>query len=126
MAEDYTVNKRARFSSSGFYPELWDACWTYQKGRCALCTVCLVRTKEEDSQRVACADHCHTDKLPRGIVCFICNMALGMYEKHQRPNGLLLGAYEHYLQAWPTRQFERPSRAQRQYKKRVAKANSPL
>lgn len=114
MAYDYTPAQRTRFSSTGFYPELWDACWIHQGGMCAICRCALVERKAPGAHH-ACADHCHTDKLPRGILCHWCNMSLGAYEKHQRLHGLLIGPYEHYLAAWPTRAFPRPQRTQRAY-----------
>lgn len=39
--------------------------------------------------------------LPRGLLCQICNMALGMYERVQAPRGLYIAAYERYLELPP-------------------------
>lgn len=114
MSGEQNNKQRVRFSSTGFYIELWDACMSYQQGKCAICSCTL--TLSFGPLTCACADHDHTDKLPRGILCASCNMCLGHYESHQRPHGLILAPYEAYLAAWPTRQFTRPQRAQRKRK----------
>jgi len=44
-----------------------------------------------------CADHCHSAKKARGLLCATCNKVLGAYEKYQRPAGLLIAPYEQYL-----------------------------
>lgn len=78
---------------SGFTPELVAACLEVQLGHCAICP-----RRDPD-----CADHSEATgcKVPRGLLCNWCNLALGFYEKHQRPAGLRIDAYENYLDASP-------------------------
>lgn len=52
------------------------------------------------------SEHCDHDHAkgrlgPRGLLCKPCNVGLGFYEKHQKPAGLLLPAYDEYLEKPP-------------------------
>lgn len=78
-----------------------------QKG---LCAICSVRMDTEEKRRAAGeqADHDHVANVPRGLLCMICNRALGFYEKHQKPAGLSIGPYDAYL-ANPPASSETPT-----------------
>ena len=90
-----------RERETGFSAELFETCWSAQAGACALCSVPMQRDR---SQTGVCADHSHSDGLPRGLVCKACNTALGLYERRQRVAGLRIAQYEHYLSNPPARQ----------------------
>ncbi len=72
-----------------------------QEGKCAICQTQLI-----DNTNVAdglCADHLDLpdgSKLPRGLLCRVCNISLGLYEKRQRATGLILAPYETYLRKY--------------------------
>lgn len=60
---------------SGFTRDLWDAAWIIQKGLCAICDKDLSK-----GTRQPCADHNHTTKAARGILCHSCNCAIGLLQ----------------------------------------------
>lgn len=98
--------KRSQYSrlrNTGTSPELFEALWTMQAGQCAICS----RAMSEESHRADSvnADHCHEAKEPRGLLCSICNQALGMYEKHQRQQGIVIEAYDAYLNETPVKKL---------------------
>ncbi len=122
MSGEQNNKQRVRFSATGFYVELWEACLAHQGGRCAICGCALVVAPVKiGGIMTACADHDHTVKLPRGILCMGCNTALGTYEGHQRAWGMRIEPYEAYLAHWPTRAFVNPQRAQRKRKAPVVR-----
>jgi len=82
----------------GFSTELVDALSKLQAGRCA---ICLVQMSHGGGPTTESADHCHNSNAPRGLLCRICNTALGMYEAHQRPAGIRLIPYDIYLASPP-------------------------
>lgn len=49
------------------------AIWDYQKGLCCVCKRDLVLGSPS-----VCIDHRHKDGLVRGLLCFLCNRALGL------------------------------------------------
>lgn len=77
-----------------FTPEQYDGLRWYQDDKCAICSVDMVGGIGPQSR---CADHCHIELKPRGLLCSSCNTVLGVYEKHQRPVGFRVEAYETYL-----------------------------
>lgn len=46
-----------------------------QQGKCGICTVSLVL--DERNENSACVDHCHSSNKIRGLLCRVCNRALG-------------------------------------------------
>jgi hypothetical protein len=78
-----------------FTPELEQKMLLQQDGKCAICSVPFNGERTATSR---CRDHDHVEKRPRGILCRICNIALGYYEKCQRPAGLVIAPYEEYLE----------------------------
>jgi hypothetical protein len=80
--------------NNGFSPALVASLRATQKGQCAICTVEMTRG---NGPRGMHRDHCHATGRPRGLLCRTCNTCLGHYEKHQRPAGLRIDAYEGYL-----------------------------
>lgn len=87
--------------NSGWTDEAFEAAWRAQDGDCAICTCAMARKGRMPTS--VCADHTERDgvKIPRALLCNICNRALGLYEKIQRPVGLVLEPYELYLAAHP-------------------------
>jgi hypothetical protein len=70
-------NLRRRY---GITPEQFDALWKAQRGRCALCPRRL-RRGARGFEGGANVDHSHKTKHVRGLLCAICNLALGRYEE---------------------------------------------
>ena len=71
-----------RFRTTGFTQTLWDAAWSMQNGRCAICHCDLLLYHNPHVPKGAkmCADHDHTTRTPRGILCSGCNKALGFFK----------------------------------------------
>lgn len=64
---------RRRCEKYGITPEQYLAMAATQRGLCAIC-------KEEPSQsEPLCVDHCHTTGAVRGLLCKLCNLALGNF-----------------------------------------------
>src|SRR5579859_6094623 len=55
-------------------PEEVEAIYNKQNGKCAICERPLELGKPS-----VCIDHCHGDGLIRGLVCWLCNRALGLF-----------------------------------------------
>ncbi len=83
--------------SYGFWPGLYDQLLDLQGSRCAICSVLFVNGKQNPKD--PCADHA-SGPTPRGILCRVCNVALGHYEKHQRGR-IEIDHYERYLRETP-------------------------
>ncbi len=86
--------RNATLKKMGFTVELYEALWTWQDGRCALCRRELVRGGQAPDS--VAADHDHTSGKARGLLCSICNRSLGNYEKHQQGR-IFIQPYEDYL-----------------------------
>lgn len=98
----------ARKCHTGFSPALVDQLRTHQKGLCAICSTVMdlaVRTRSVGEH----ADHCHASRTPRGLLCRVCNLALGGYERYQRPAGLVIEPYEKYLADPPVKRLTAPN-----------------
>ena len=72
----YQSNKQrvldsARLQRTGCTPGQYLALFQQQGGRCAICG--------KSSTRQLHADHCHTTKVVRGLLCGSCNTALGLF-----------------------------------------------
>ena len=61
---------------TGFTIELFDKKLKEQNNLCAICAVDLTKLP----QRHVHADHCHSTKTPRGILCHYCNSGLGLFK----------------------------------------------
>jgi hypothetical protein len=72
-ANRYTARSN-RKRATGFTHDLYERTYIFQDGRCGICRVELPFERKN-----TCADHGVNG--PRGILCSICNMALGHYEK---------------------------------------------
>lgn len=83
-----------RLRRTGWSTEDVDAAWLAQKGMCAICTCDLLRGGR--SAQSMTADHCHTSKRKRALLCSMCNKSLGNYEKHQRTY-ITIDIYETYI-----------------------------
>jgi len=59
--------------------ELFNQKWNEQQGRCAICHREMIVGKMASTE--ACFDHCHKQRIPRGILCRRCNILLGWFEK---------------------------------------------
>jgi len=84
---------------NGFLPALTAALLTKQDGRCAICAVGIF--VGDRGPRGINRDHDHVTGRARGLLCSMCNMCLGIYEKRQRPAGLVIEVYESYLRSPP-------------------------
>lgn len=93
------VRADGRFRRTGFTPELLSKVRACQKDKCAICTLDLVLDYQGAGcpAPTGCCDHDHATHKPRGLLCRSCNLALGLYETRQRPQGLVIDAYENYL-----------------------------
>ncbi len=90
----------SRRFKAGFSKRLFEQLIEMQAGKCDICSVVMVSGK--NNPKDPCADHIDTPEgpLPRGVLCRICNAALGHYEKHQRGRIEIL-PYEKYLAETP-------------------------
>ncbi len=71
-ASDYSV--RLRREKIGFTKELFEKRLMEQNNKCAICGC---EFDEQIYMKKKSADHCHTKKIPRGILCRKCNLLLG-------------------------------------------------
>jgi hypothetical protein len=60
-----------------------------QAGKCAICSEKFDKTPQ--------TDHCHDTQKVRGLLCWPCNVMLGMIEKGLKRNGELLSRVTEYL-----------------------------
>ena len=76
----HVANNRLR--TTGFTQALWDAAWTMQHGRCAICQCDLLTYHNPHVSKgpKMCADHDHLTQQPRGILCSGCNKGLGFFK----------------------------------------------
>lgn len=104
---DHVTRKRrnARKYKTGMSHALVLALRETQDGRCAICAVQLLYHK--GFRESECADHTEPSgvKVPRGLLCSLCNVGLGMYESGQRAAGLVIEPYERYLSNTPVMQL---------------------
>ena len=78
---------------NGFWPGLFEALLDLQGNKCAICSLPLTDGRSLTGR---CADHCHRTRMPRGILCSMCNKNLGHYEK-MRNDGAVYPRYDAYL-----------------------------
>jgi hypothetical protein len=57
--------------------EQYMALYASQEGRCAICA--LVRPTFGNGRKGLAPDHCHETGVIRGLLCFRCNTALGVF-----------------------------------------------
>lgn len=92
---NYEFERRLR-REFGILLEDYQRLFSNQKGVCAICKQPERRT---DPRTKACSrlavDHDHTRKKIRGLLCYRCNTAIGMF----REDPLLLRTAKHYLEA---------------------------
>lgn len=81
---------RSRLRKKGFTIATYEAALLSQAG-CAICGATFEKYKPQ-------CDHDHATGRGRALLCNPCNVALGMYEKHQRANGFRISQYESYLE----------------------------
>lgn len=60
---------------TGCSADMWKAAWVIQNGLCGICSTPL-----DTLSRTPHADHCHTTKRVRGILCNNCNQAIGYFK----------------------------------------------
>ncbi|WP_061164726.1 endonuclease VII domain-containing protein [Caballeronia temeraria] len=53
-----------------------------QQNKCAICETGLIHAGQTASS--ACVDHCHTTGKVRGLLCYHCNRALGLFKDSQK------------------------------------------
>ena len=81
----YVLNYMRQYAT-GWALEDFDKAWNTQKGHCAICDIKLLRTKggHKGRHKRAMADHNHTTKQKRGLLCQHCNSALGMVKENSQ------------------------------------------
>lgn len=79
----------------GFTPKIEESLKIYQNIKCAICLTSLMESGRgiDSMQR----DHDHITGKARGLLCGACNKGIGYYEKYQHAHGLVISAYEEYL-----------------------------
>ena len=85
-AHNLVINRR---HSYGIEPEDYDRMYDLQLGRCAICLMALTEVRR------VCIDHDHVTGEVRGILCDLCNNALGRFKDN--PDSLRRAAS--YLEA---------------------------
>lgn len=63
-----------RYKNTGCTQEYYDILYARQKGKCAICD-----THASELKRALSADHCHTTKEVRGLLCNKCNIGIGYF-----------------------------------------------
>ena len=59
----------------------FDALWSAQKGRCAICAAALaVPPVQRGTTNAPCLDHDHASGKLRGLLCMLCNRGLGNFK----------------------------------------------
>lgn len=76
----------------GITVEAWEEMFERQDGGCAICH----RVQKSGAKRLA-VDHCHTTGRVRGLLCYRCNYAIGMFKDEP----YLLQRATDYLNAQP-------------------------
>ena len=75
------TQRKSHLKLLGWTPELFAKVIAEQNGKCAVCDKVLNFEKRQNDAR-ACADHEHTSPpKPRGILCSVCNTALGLLKE---------------------------------------------
>lgn len=87
--------RRYRGSETGFTRELDAKLDVLQQHGCAIC-----RKPFGKGPAQRCRDHDHATNAARGLLCAICNLTLGQYERFQR-SMFTIDAYEQYLARTP-------------------------
>ncbi len=98
----YRERNRGRYAAlsrkrlTGWSAEAFEAAWKKQKGRCAICSVRMLRAR--GGRRAVHADHTTKGKrkVPRALLCACCNPGIALL-KH---NVLLLRKAIRYLKHW--------------------------
>ena len=85
VKERHKTNERHRLKN-GFSIGDFEAALLLQQGKCAICRHLFTPQQLEPSARYLkqknkpCADHDHTTKKPRGVLCVNCNVGLGNFK----------------------------------------------
>lgn len=72
-----SVNERMT-REFGITREQSDKMLEAQNGVCAICS-CITNCKSKSGELKWCIDHCHKTGKVRGILCHLCNAALGLF-----------------------------------------------
>jgi hypothetical protein len=86
--------RRRNLKKQGWTPEAFDSSVVDQGGRCSICSKVLTFGKRGNS--MACADHDHNNKRPRGILCGNCNLGIGNLKENPE---IMLAAIA-YVRKW--------------------------
>ena len=89
----YNADGRQRQRETGHTPEYFKDQLIRQNHLCAICEIQLENNKDK---RFIHADHNHTTKKPRGILCRDCNIGIGMF----RDKVDVIKKAIKYLEAW--------------------------
>ena len=69
---------RRRLRKHGLTEAAFDQLWAEQNGLCAICFCGMVKkSHQSDSVNI---DHCHESGAVRGLLCSLCNCAIGMMQ----------------------------------------------
>jgi hypothetical protein len=68
-------------------PAQYSALLQAQGGLCAICA------KGPKPGTRLCIDHCHATGVVRALLCTVCNLMVGVYERHHRAAAAYLSAY---------------------------------
>jgi hypothetical protein len=75
-------NRSLRFKRKyGLSAVDWVAMWHSQNGKCPICNQKMV--KFGNGRFSACVDHCHSCGLVRGLLCRVCNIHLGWFDRYK-------------------------------------------
>lgn len=79
---DYLSLRRFTLKKYGLTPEGYLALWLAQDGRCAICRRAETAMRAGTPKMLA-VDHSRTTGLVRGLLCFNCNVALGLFAENR-------------------------------------------
>lgn len=89
-------------AANGFHAGMFETALALQQNRCAICRHLFTKSEltpqsRRSSPQLACADHDHATKKPRGVLCSRCNKGIG----HLDDSITLLEAAIEYLRNPP-------------------------
>ena len=86
----YNQRKANLLTKYGITLEDFNEMWEAQGGMCEICGVDMESMLKgggaKNVSNTACVDHCHSTGVVRGLLCALCNKALGMF--HDIPERL--------------------------------------
>jgi hypothetical protein len=74
------IDRKKKYKQLGFTPEDYDRVYAEQGGLCALCGSTGENQRHSNQTSRLHVDHCHSTGKVRGLLCFLCNSALGKFK----------------------------------------------